>query len=147
MRGIGLIDALIALAILSFGMLALTRFQGRMVSQTTEAQSRSTAMRLADELMSTALVDPANLACYTMPATGVCGSAVRAGQHRGMEGARARRAAGQPDGHGRGRRHPADGDRRLDGQGIARRAATHGGDRCAMNRVAPPRSAASRSSS
>jgi type IV pilus assembly protein PilV len=76
MRGIGLIDALIALAILSFGMLALTRFQGRMVSQTTEAQSRSTAMRLADELMSTALVDPANLACYTVPATGVCGSAV-----------------------------------------------------------------------
>ncbi len=76
MRGVGLIDALVALAILSFGLLALTRFQGRMVAQTTEAQSRSAAMLLADELMSTAIVDPANLACYSVPAAGACGSAV-----------------------------------------------------------------------
>lgn len=75
-RGVGLIDALIALALLAFGLLAMTRFQGRMVAQTTEVQSRSLAIGLADELMSTALVDPANLACYTLPATGVCGNAV-----------------------------------------------------------------------
>jgi type IV pilus assembly protein PilV len=39
-------------------------------------QSRSVAIGLADELMSTALVDPANLACYTVPAAGSCGNAV-----------------------------------------------------------------------
>lgn len=75
-RGVGLIDALIAMAILSFGLLALTRFQGRMVAQTTEVQSRAAALQLADELMSTALVDPDNLACYTVPAAGACASAV-----------------------------------------------------------------------
>jgi len=75
-RGVGLIDALVALALLAFGLLAMTRFQGRMVAQTTEVQSRSAAIGLADELMSTALVDPANLACYTVPAAGACGNAV-----------------------------------------------------------------------
>ncbi|GEM_PF-937486 len=74
-RGIGLIDALIALAILSFGLLALTRFQMRMLAQTTEAQSRSVATQLSDELLSTVLVDSRNAACYTLPAVGVCGSA------------------------------------------------------------------------
>lgn len=74
-RGVGLIDALIALAILSFGLLALTRFQIRMVAQTTEAQSRMVATQLSDELLSTVLVDIPNAACYTLPAAGVCGSA------------------------------------------------------------------------
>ncbi len=75
-RGVGLIDALIALAILSFGLLALTRFQGRLTAQATDAQSRAIANRLADELMGTALVDlPANLACYSFPAAGACGNA------------------------------------------------------------------------
>ena len=74
-RGVGLIDALIALAILAFGLLALTRFQGRMVAQTTEVQSRATALGFADELISTALVDPANWPCYTAPAAGVCNNA------------------------------------------------------------------------
>jgi type IV pilus assembly protein PilV len=74
-RGVGLIDALIALAILAFGLLALTRFQGRMLAQTTEVQSRWLAMQLADELLSTALVDGPNLACYSVPAAGVCNNA------------------------------------------------------------------------
>jgi type IV pilus assembly protein PilV len=74
-RGAGLIDALVALAILSFGLLALTHFQGRLVAQTTEAQMRTTAQLFADELFNTALVDPANLACYTVPAAGTCGNA------------------------------------------------------------------------
>jgi type IV pilus assembly protein PilV len=74
-RGLGMIDALIALAILAFGLLALTRFQGRMTSQSTDAQARQTANRLAGELVSRALVDPGNLACYTVPAAGTCGNA------------------------------------------------------------------------
>jgi len=74
-RGMGLIDALISLALLSFGMLAMTRFQGRMVMQTTEAQSRQVATQLAAEHLSTVLVDVGNAACYTLPQSGTCGNA------------------------------------------------------------------------
>ena len=73
--GVGLLDALISLAILSFGMLAMTRFQGRMVAQTTESQSRQLATQLAGEQLSTVLVDVANAACYTKPQSGTCGNA------------------------------------------------------------------------
>lgn len=74
-RGVSLIDALIAMAILSFGLVGMTRMQGRMVSAATDAQLRTTAMQLADELLSTVLVDTANAACYTLPQAGACGSA------------------------------------------------------------------------
>ena len=73
-RGMGLLDALIALAILAFGMLAMTRFQSRMVTQTSEAQSRLVAAQLGDELLSSALVDVNNAACYTRPQAGACAS-------------------------------------------------------------------------
>ena len=74
-RGAGLFDALIALAILSFGLLAITRFQGRMVAQTTETQSRQMASQLAGELLSTVLVDVGSAACYTLPQSGTCANA------------------------------------------------------------------------
>lgn len=74
-RGVSLIDALIAIVILSFGLIGMTRMQGRMVSSATDAQLRSTAVQMADELLNTALVDTANAACYTLPQAGACGSA------------------------------------------------------------------------
>jgi type IV pilus assembly protein PilV len=74
-RGVGLLDALIAMAILAFGILGMTRLQGRMVAQATETQHRSIAMQLSDELLNSALVDTANAACYTVPAVGACGNA------------------------------------------------------------------------
>ncbi len=74
-RGFGLFDALISLAILSFGLLALTRFQSRMVAQTTETQSRLVATQLAAEHLSTVLVDVRNAACYTKPQAGACANA------------------------------------------------------------------------
>lgn len=74
-RGVGLLDGLIALALLSFGMLAMTRFQGRLVAQTTETQSRQVATQFAAEHLSTVLVDVNNAACYTRPQTGACGNA------------------------------------------------------------------------
>jgi type IV pilus assembly protein PilV len=73
-RGISLIDAMIAIAILSFGLIGMTRMQGRMVSSATDAQLRTTAMQLADELLSTVIVDTANAACYTLPQVGACAS-------------------------------------------------------------------------
>ncbi|MFN0182200.1 MAG: pilus assembly protein PilV [Aquabacterium sp.] len=74
-RGIGLIDGLVALAVLAFGLLAMTRFQSRLVAQSTESQQRVAAMQFGDELLSTALVDVGNAACYTLPQQGACNSA------------------------------------------------------------------------
>lgn len=71
-RGFGLIEALIAMLILTFGLVALTQFQSRLISQGTESQSRATANQLAGELLGTVLVDTANAACYTLPQTGTC---------------------------------------------------------------------------
>ena len=76
MRGVGLIDALIAIAILSFGLIGMTRMQGRMVSASTDAQLRTVAMQKADELLNTVLVDNANAGCYTRPSPGACGSSL-----------------------------------------------------------------------
>lgn len=75
-RGFTLLDALIALAILAFGMLALTGFQTKLVAQGTEAQHRVDATAFADELLNTMLVDNANSGCYTLPAAGGCASPV-----------------------------------------------------------------------
>ena len=71
-RGSGLLDGLIALAILAFGMLTMTRFQGRMVAQTTDAQARQVATQMSSELLATVLVDTSNAACYTLPQSGTC---------------------------------------------------------------------------
>ncbi len=74
MRGLGLIDAMIALAILAFGLLGMTRMQTNLVRQSTESQARLTAAQLGDELLSTVLVDVDNAGCYTLPDAGACGS-------------------------------------------------------------------------
>lgn len=71
-RGFALFDALISMAILSFGLLAMTRLQTRLLAQTNEAQSRQQATQLAAEQLSTVLVDVRNAACYTLPQTGTC---------------------------------------------------------------------------
>lgn len=73
-RGLGLIDALIALAILAFGLLGMTRMQTNLVRQTTESQARLTAAQLGDELLSTVLVDLGNVGCYTLPDADGCAS-------------------------------------------------------------------------
>lgn len=73
-RGLGLIDGLIALAILAFGLLGMTRMQTNLIKQSSESQARLTAVQLGDELLSTALVDVENAACYTVPAEGTCNS-------------------------------------------------------------------------
>jgi Tfp pilus assembly protein PilV len=74
-RGFGLLDGLIGMALLGFGLLALANMQTRLVAQTTDAHSRSVANQLANELLATALVDaPGNLDCYRVPAAGTCGN-------------------------------------------------------------------------
>jgi Tfp pilus assembly protein PilV len=73
-RGFTLIDSLIALAILAFGLLAMTRLQARALAQSTESQARMTAVQFGDELISTILIDLVNRDCYRLPAGGTCGS-------------------------------------------------------------------------
>jgi type IV pilus assembly protein PilV len=79
-RGFGLIDAMVAMVILAVGMLALVRMQTRLVAQSTDVNMRLTATRLADELLSTALVDRDNANCYTVPTVGTCASTIAEAQ-------------------------------------------------------------------
>jgi type IV pilus assembly protein PilV len=74
-RGLTLLDALISLAVLAFGLLGLSQMQTRMLVQATESQQRMTASLLADELLNTMLVDSPNARCYSLPAAGACGNA------------------------------------------------------------------------
>lgn len=80
-RGSSLFEALIAMAILAFGMLGMLHFQGRLVAQGSEAQARVAAAQLGDELLNRAIVDIGNAGCYaTVPATSPCGSPTAAAQ-------------------------------------------------------------------
>ena len=73
-RGVGLIDALVAMSLLGIGMLGMSRMQGRLIVQGSEMQVRLAASRAADELLGMVIADSANAACYTAPATGTCTS-------------------------------------------------------------------------
>jgi type IV pilus assembly protein PilV len=77
-RGVTLLDALIAIVLLAFGMLGLVGLQARLLKAGTDAQWRITAAGLADRLLGMALVDAANAACYTLPAGAGCTSAAAA---------------------------------------------------------------------
>jgi type IV pilus assembly protein PilV len=85
-RGVGLIDAMIALAILAFGLFGLTRMQTNLVKQASESQARLTAAQLGDELLGTALVDVGNAPCYTVPVDGACTSATAKASTEAWEG-------------------------------------------------------------
>lgn len=74
-RGLGLLDSLVALALLAFGLLGMTHMQTNLLRQASESQARLTAVQLGDELLSTARVDVLNKACYTLPADGACANA------------------------------------------------------------------------
>ncbi|UCU92279.1 hypothetical protein [Hydrogenophaga taeniospiralis] len=74
-RGSGLIEPLIAIAVLGVGILGIARFQLGMVAQTTDSQARLAATTLADELASLVRVDHVRAACYTLPQKGGCAGA------------------------------------------------------------------------
>jgi type IV pilus assembly protein PilV len=78
--GSSLIEAMVAIVILSFGILGLARFQIGMLAQTTDAQSRLTASALAEELLSMVRVDIPNAACYTTTPQVSCSSSFAASQ-------------------------------------------------------------------
>jgi type IV pilus assembly protein PilV len=63
-KGVVLLEALIAILIFSFGVLALAGLQGAMVKNTTEANYRSEASYLAQQQLGLLWADPNNLANY-----------------------------------------------------------------------------------
>lgn len=73
-RGFGLFDGVVSLSLLAFGMLALTRFEGRLSSIANESSQRTQAAVLADELLNAMLTDNGNANCYTLPAVTPCGN-------------------------------------------------------------------------
>jgi type IV pilus assembly protein PilV len=73
-RGLSLLEALIALVILAFGLLGFAGMQVRMLSASTDTQWRLQATALADRLLSHAIVDSANAGCYLVPTQGTCSS-------------------------------------------------------------------------
>lgn len=73
-RGFGLFDGMVSLALLAFGMLALTNFEVRLGGIANESAFRTQATVLADELLTSMLIDNANAVCYTLPAEAGCGN-------------------------------------------------------------------------
>lgn len=73
-RGVGLLEPLIAICILGFGILGLARFQLNMLAQNSDSKLRLNATTLAEELLSQVHMAPqANAGCYTkVPPTGSC---------------------------------------------------------------------------
>lgn len=63
-QGVVLLEALIAILIFSFGILALAGLQGAMIKHTTNANYRSEASHLAQQKLGLMWSDPNNLANY-----------------------------------------------------------------------------------
>ena len=76
--GSSLVESMVAIVILSFGILGLARFQAGMLAQATDSQSRLVATALAEELLSLVRIDIKNAPCYAIPVAGHCASPVAA---------------------------------------------------------------------
>ena len=71
--GSSLLEPLISICVLSFGLLGLAHFQLNMFAQNADAKMRISATSLTEELLSQVRVDPANAGCYTdNPPAGSC---------------------------------------------------------------------------
>ena len=79
-RGFGLFDGVVSLALLAFGMLALTRFETQLGSVANESAQRTQAAVLADELLARMLTDNTNFNCYTLPPVTPCADPIARAQ-------------------------------------------------------------------
>jgi Tfp pilus assembly protein PilV len=141
-RGVTLIDALIALVILSFGLIGMTRLQTRALSQATESQERLRAAVLVDQMLSSVIVDAGNRDCY---------------RRRHLRQHHRQHVRQQLEDRGRGQsaerhrhvgveRQPAHRHRHVDRQGIAGHAHAPGDHRCPHHLVSAMRRARSAAS-
>lgn len=71
-KGFVLLEPLIAIVALSFGVLALAQFQIKSVAQATDNRSRLAAVAQAEGLMTLVRLDSANKGCYVLPTPTGC---------------------------------------------------------------------------
>jgi type IV pilus assembly protein PilV len=67
-KGVMLLEALISILIFSMGILALIGLQARAIASVSDANYRSQASFLADQIIGQMWVDRTNLADYSLPA-------------------------------------------------------------------------------
>lgn len=68
--GVALLEALIAILLISFGILGIIGLQANSIAFTTDARYRVDAGALADRLVAEMWVNPANIASYTWTGAG-----------------------------------------------------------------------------
>lgn len=68
-KGSFLLEAMIAVLIFSFGVIALMGLQAASIKNTSDARYRATASLLANQIIGQMWVDRGNLASYTTPTT------------------------------------------------------------------------------
>jgi type IV pilus assembly protein PilV len=73
-RGIALIEALVAILILALGLLGTVGLQARSYAALADAGTRAEATMAAEKLIGTMTTDQANLNAYAVTAGGACGT-------------------------------------------------------------------------
>lgn len=68
--GVALLEVLIAILLISFGILGIIGLQANAIGFTTDARNRIEAGALADRIVAQMWVDPANLASYDWAGSG-----------------------------------------------------------------------------
>lgn len=76
--GIALLESLIALLIVSFGILGILGLQASAIGFTTDARDRVEAAALTEELIARIWLDPRNIASYTYGGSGPLPSSLAA---------------------------------------------------------------------
>jgi len=74
--GFSLLESLIALLIISVGLVGNAALQSTLSKQSANADNRVRATTLAEDIHSRMVSDYTNIGCYAYPTTGTCGNAV-----------------------------------------------------------------------
>jgi len=76
--GVALIEALVSLVLLAFGVLGVLRMSATIVEANVQSRERIEATFFAEQLIAMALSDPADVPCYAVNASLWCGSTTAA---------------------------------------------------------------------
>lgn len=71
-NGFVLLEPLIAIVLLSFGVLALAHFQIKSIAQATDNRSRMSAVAQVEGLLTLVRLDATNKGCYVLPSPSSC---------------------------------------------------------------------------
>lgn len=76
--GAALIESLVSLVLLAFGVLGVLRMSATIVEANVQSRERIEATFLAEQLVGMVLADPANAPCYAVNASLTCGNTTAA---------------------------------------------------------------------